>query len=120
MSTAVSLIVIGYKISIFDKLRLMRRREEDIEVFFKGLSESQLKDAKLKVMEELQKARLNRQIENRSGRSVFGNGSGSGRNKSSGRRRMSGLQRSNKRKDGKKDLERSIREHRSPVSNNRG
>jgi hypothetical protein len=71
VSTAVSLLVIGYKVritrsyphphtdrlteslpsspkvSIFDKLRLMKKREEDIETFFKSLSESQLKDAKV-------------------------------------------------------------------------
>jgi hypothetical protein len=81
VSTAVSLLVIGYKVriaqlallfspplpplhphplahlhhdsrffqvSIFDKLRLMKKREEDIETFFKTLSESQLKDAKVR------------------------------------------------------------------------
>ncbi|GMH97218.1 hypothetical protein TrVE_jg6305 [Triparma verrucosa] len=55
LSIATSLLVIGYKVSMFEKLRLLQKREEDIETFFKSLSEHQLKDTKLKIMEELQK-----------------------------------------------------------------
>ncbi|GMH55956.1 hypothetical protein TL16_g02025 [Triparma laevis f. inornata] len=56
LSIATSLLVIGYKVSMFEKLRLLQKREEDIETFFKSLSEHQLKDTKLKIMEELQKS----------------------------------------------------------------
>ena len=55
LSIATSLLVIGYKVSMFEKLRLLQKREEDIETFFKSLNEHQLKDTKLKIMEELQK-----------------------------------------------------------------
>jgi len=54
LSCGVSLMVIGYKVSLFGKLKLMQKREEDIETFFKTLSENQMKDAKLRIMEELQ------------------------------------------------------------------
>jgi len=52
-SVATSSLVIGYKISLFSKYKLFQKREEDIEIFFKTLNETQLKDAKMKIMEEL-------------------------------------------------------------------
>ena len=55
ISVAISIGVIGYKISLFEKLKLMKKREADIEIVFKQLSESQLKDAKLAIMTELHK-----------------------------------------------------------------
>ena len=56
LSISVSLLVIGYKVSMFEKLRLLQKREEDIETFFKSLNEGQLKDTKLKIMHELQRS----------------------------------------------------------------
>ena len=55
LSVGISIGVIGYKVSLFEKLKLMKKREGDIEIVFKQMSESQLKDAKLKIMEELHK-----------------------------------------------------------------
>jgi hypothetical protein len=53
LSCAISLLVIGHKISMFDKLKMMRKREEDIETVFKTMSDSQMKDTKLRIMEEM-------------------------------------------------------------------
>jgi hypothetical protein len=51
-------MVIGYKVSLFEKIRMMSKREDDIETVFKAMGESQLKDTKLKIMEELNKANV--------------------------------------------------------------